>query len=476
LITVHYFFRIFAFLIVSFFGGYEMVNFHCSYEYWSPLVVGNIYYCWVNHEVTVSSRDEAVSISGTHGSGKNNNDVYGILVLSNVYYFPRGLEKYSKNFKVILMGKYIKEIRQADLKPFTLLRSLSLYGTIEILEDGLFDYNLDLEFINLGGNEISHIDSNVFDKLSKLSYLYLHSNTCISMNAENSLAEVQNVIRTAKAQCTNSDYSNIEQKFKNLKIEANSLNSADLAEKIKNLENEVKNSKFHIHYEEKLKNLKTIQTQKTTTAPTTTAPTTTESPQNPDICTEIAKTDTCSALNSKFVSLVTNLKDLVAQAANKTITNVQSNFTGEIPAQLEQCSVSDEHFANLTESVEKFEENYSKQAKSIDLVDAKITDLSSKFKESETNLNTAVASINESIAVFDDRLENMEITLTNLQTFTYKGIDKIEFEVKKVHAGVISTTMRKFDGIMSNVADLKSKMNKIEETLAKIMKAFKIDD
>jgi len=180
-----------------------MANIQCTYDYYEYKVVGNIYHCDVKHEVTVNSRDEAVSISGSHQDGKNNDDVYGIYVHSNVYYFPRGLEKYFKNFKMIYVGAHLKEIRQVDLKPFTMLKELHLVGTIETLEDGLFDYNLDLELIFIAENKISHIGSNVFDKLTKLSSLYLDLNTCINMKAYYDKTGVQDVIRTAKAKCAN---------------------------------------------------------------------------------------------------------------------------------------------------------------------------------------------------------------------------------------------------------------------------------
>jgi len=80
---------------------------------------------------------------------------------------------------------------------------------VEILEENLFEFNPLLREISFMYNKISHIDPNVFDKLTILKSLFLQYNTCIDMNASSNQTEVQNVIKTVKTQC-NVDYSNLE--------------------------------------------------------------------------------------------------------------------------------------------------------------------------------------------------------------------------------------------------------------------------
>jgi len=96
----------------------------------------------------------------------------------------------------------------------------------------------------------------VFSNLIKLKYLYLGSNTCINLVASNNSTLVQEIIKTAKAKCTNSDYSNLEQKVKNLQTESKNLNSENFKREIENLENEIKNSKYSNFFQENLKELK----------------------------------------------------------------------------------------------------------------------------------------------------------------------------------------------------------------------------
>jgi len=132
---------------------------------------------------------------------------------------------------------------------------LWLYGNnLEILEENLFEFNPNLELIELGSNKIAHIDPKVFDNLIKLKSLNLVSNKCIDMFAHDPI-KFQNVIRTVQLQCTNLDYSNLEQKVKYLEMESRILNSENLNKKFENLENEIKNSHFSNFFQEKLQGL-----------------------------------------------------------------------------------------------------------------------------------------------------------------------------------------------------------------------------
>jgi len=82
------------------------------------------------------------------------------------------------------------------------------------------------------------------------------------MYAANNSTAVQNVIKTAKSNCTNSDYSKLEQKVKGHVNESKNLNSENLKEKLEKLENEIKNSKFSNFFQEKLQSLKAVLIEK----------------------------------------------------------------------------------------------------------------------------------------------------------------------------------------------------------------------
>jgi len=242
---------------LALFGSIQSASFECRYVHgqFSVQYMSPIYECEVQNFVSITSPDEAQidNITGTHKAGYNNDNVEHIYVgQGEVHYFPRGLNNFFKNFNgIYIYTTGLKEIHQNDLKDFPKLTGLILFSNnLEILEENLFEFNPKLELIDLSSNQISHIDPNVFDKLTNLNTLYLGGNTCINMEAVRDPTEVQNIINTAKYQCTNSDYSNLEQKVKNFRNELKNLNSADLKIKLDNLKNEIKNSRFSNFFQE----------------------------------------------------------------------------------------------------------------------------------------------------------------------------------------------------------------------------------
>lgn len=94
------------------------------------------------------------------------------------------------------------EIHQSDLMYLTRLEYLDLEGNeVEVIEDGLFDYNPSMRFISISYNKIIEVHPEVFDHLTKLMYLYLERNKCINMNARDSSSGVKDVIKQIKLKC-----------------------------------------------------------------------------------------------------------------------------------------------------------------------------------------------------------------------------------------------------------------------------------
>jgi len=246
---------------LALFGAAQSASFECKFLNYDWGTIGIVYMCNVPNAVNITSLDAAQidSISGTHLAGYNNDNVEAIDVYqqAQLNYFPRGLNNFFKNLKVInIFNSGLKEIHQSDLKDFPKLMNLFLpANNLEIIEENLFEFNPNLKWINLNSNKISHIDPTVFDNLTKLSRLYLGTNSCISMLAIDNSTVLQNVITTAQANCTNSDYSNLEQKVKYLEMESNDLDSDSLKKELDSLRNEIKNSKYPNFFQDKLQGL-----------------------------------------------------------------------------------------------------------------------------------------------------------------------------------------------------------------------------
>jgi len=324
---------------LSFFGSTQSASFECRYIVESWAAIGNIYFCFVQNAVNITSLNEAQvdSISGTHLTGYNNDNVEAFQVVrkGQIHYFPRGLNKFFKNLKGIqIYNTELKEVHQSDLKDFPKLMNLNFAAnSLEILEENLFEFNPILEDIDLWPNKITHIDPNVFAKLTKLRYLYLNSNTCISMAAVNNSTAVQDVIKKAQTQCTNLDYSNLEQKVKNLEIESTILNAENLRLKLESLENEIKNSKYQNFFQERLQALRAILILKLATTTSTTSTTTTTTPITTTTSTTSTTRSTTStpppsttaprdsALELKNNEIAESLKNLIALVSNQTAIN-----------------------------------------------------------------------------------------------------------------------------------------------------------
>lgn len=172
-------------------------------------VVEGFYYCSVQNNLEIESPENATitSIVGDHENSFTLDNVQGFECENKkTFYFPKNLEKFFKDLIMIDINYGpLKEIHQSDLKPFKKLKCLELFhNEIEVLENGLFDFNPELEMIWLSSNKIFHVDPEIFDKLiGKLSYFSLDTNECISEHAINDTKLVEEILKNVTKLCVN---------------------------------------------------------------------------------------------------------------------------------------------------------------------------------------------------------------------------------------------------------------------------------
>lgn len=220
----------------------------------------------------VSPEDVVVdSVNGKHWDNLNNENVTGLYSSSkNMKYIPKSMENFFKNIKLIdLVNNKIKKIQQDDLKPFPKLIYCGFKDNeIETLENGLFDFNLELELVSFWNNKIAQVGPNVFDHLTKLTWLYFDQNPCINMRVEDNRSEVQNMIQKVTQNCkasyeeassdTKKEIEELKFLFKNLTtahengFTAMTKTTKDLAEK---------NKKFEKDLNEALERIKVLESK-----------------------------------------------------------------------------------------------------------------------------------------------------------------------------------------------------------------------
>ena len=224
-------------------------NIQCRYYSYENTYAGTNYECAVENDLNFNSPETAKidSITGTHAKWQFDEDVTSFRAMSKrIEYFPQNLDEFFGNLKVIFMHhNNLKEIHQSDLRPFkNLIHHSMAYNPIEVLEDGLFDYNLNLEVVGFEGTKIVHIGSNIFDHLYKLTTFWFGEVPCINQNVDHSRAVTLQLIQRAKQQCVNAEFTQLNREIESLEKNLVSLSPSIFNEEFGKFSLRFTNSKY----------------------------------------------------------------------------------------------------------------------------------------------------------------------------------------------------------------------------------------
>lgn len=169
------------------------------------LIIGRVYMCTVTNNISITSKNFSVtSVSGEHRIFKNNNHIFALWFLDKeLYFIPNGLTKFFRHIAGIVINRcQLKEIHQNDLAPFYKLREFYLIeNDIEVLEEGLFEFNKRLELLWLDGNKIKKINPNIFDVLNKLRFLNFREKNCTLKKIQYDREAVEKIVSQMKKKC-----------------------------------------------------------------------------------------------------------------------------------------------------------------------------------------------------------------------------------------------------------------------------------
>lgn len=131
----------------------------------------------------------------------------------------------------------LKIVTKEDLRPLRHLRGLYLQNNeLEFLGNDLFEFNPDIEEINLCDNKLKNVAIGVFEPLKNLQKVEILRNLCIDASAIRS-TEVEILIRNVKEKCPPKIITHLPEidstgsDDNNFKFKIN-----EMARKIKNLE------------------------------------------------------------------------------------------------------------------------------------------------------------------------------------------------------------------------------------------------
>lgn len=150
------------------------ISINCEFE--------NEYYGYeCECSVIRNKHDDNVSeLFGKHIKGYDESSVIGLrLQKQNLQFFPRNIEKKLPKLAWInLSENVITSVTNVHLRPHQMLIRLDLNGNqITVLESNLFDGLPNLRSVHLKNNDIKHVNDNV--RLPPEFYIYVQGNPCI---------------------------------------------------------------------------------------------------------------------------------------------------------------------------------------------------------------------------------------------------------------------------------------------------------
>lgn len=148
--------------------------------------VPTVYKCEVMPAtLNVTTRENSV-ITKIDGRPSSYDKVDAMRIYEQIcFFFPQQVAKFFKNLQAIaVQNSKLKDLTKNDLRSFKSLKSLSLYGNdLTMLEFGVFDGNLKLEFLSIYSNKISSVGIEILAPLKSLKKAFFHSNLCVNFDA-----------------------------------------------------------------------------------------------------------------------------------------------------------------------------------------------------------------------------------------------------------------------------------------------------
>lgn len=168
------------------------VTFNCMFSQSSNMILGMIYGCNAQVDMTDGNSLTLLNVTGSHSMEWQKNSLVGSLTMTDIFQVLNKIpEKIGDFFPGIIQIQWqmgnLTSLTSDDLKQFRFLRSLSLRGQkITTLDGNLFQNNLEMIEINFGSNQIIKVGDNLITNLKNLTSVDFMGNRCVSFTARTS--------------------------------------------------------------------------------------------------------------------------------------------------------------------------------------------------------------------------------------------------------------------------------------------------
>lgn len=426
---------------------------NCIYNTINYTALNLTYQCIVDNDPNIINDKSAVikSVDGVHAPRKTNNDVIGFFAnKKTIQIFPKNLERFFRNLKALRIENCgLKEIFQSDLKKFPKLVYLRLpENEIEVIEEGLFAFNLNLEVVDFTDNNLIHVDPNVFDNLKKLSNFWFTNSSCVDFLALDSESQVRMGIHLVKKQCKSLEVTAMERDIRMLQFE--SMSVKNFAVKVEDFGKKLRSSKY-----EKFRPLRSEF----------------EGLGDYSSCGGVSKyvRSTTASYTSTTVNYDSNYSDNLAQTSyNKYLKYLQiyneSSTRGYdypsqyIPSTTERSSYNPHsHFSHQTIQCDSLNDLKSSQ-NSIQAALATFTTSQTDHKLEITKLDSKLTSQLNNIKHSQNSLKNSQDSLKISNNHVTKSIDDIKLAMNDLQASQIY--------VKDTLINLKTSQDVIEAALS----------
>jgi len=164
------------------------IGLNCTFGSVSVVTIGSVYQCNANSiTIDVENKESITAVSGTHQSGRTNENVQALWILSKgMEYFPVNIAQFFPNIKAIYFGNnLISDINNQHLFPLPGLVFLNIReNRITSLPSNLFS-GLSMRMVSFDSNNIKYVGNEfILPNTSPTDgYFNFLNNPCISRQA-----------------------------------------------------------------------------------------------------------------------------------------------------------------------------------------------------------------------------------------------------------------------------------------------------